>query len=82
MYLLTITDDFSGPAESTSFPLGSLIPIMASVAQNGHQPLLLLIEECLAATTPELQPESSIYPIITNKGYSYCTNLLSLLSSD
>ncbi|KAM9349981.1 zona pellucida sperm-binding protein 3-like [Symphorus nematophorus] len=60
--------DFSGPAESTSFPLGSFIPIMASVAQKTHQPLLLLPEECVAATTAELQPESSIYPIITNKG--------------
>lgn len=63
------TGDFSGPAESTSFPLGSFIPIMASVAQKTHQPLLLLLEECVAATTPELQPESSIYPIIANKGY-------------
>uniref|UniRef100_A0A3Q3X671 ZP-C domain-containing protein n=1 Tax=Mola mola TaxID=94237 RepID=A0A3Q3X671_MOLML len=33
-----------------------------------HQPLLLLLEECVAATTPELQPESSLYPIIANKG--------------
>ncbi|XP_070775519.1 zona pellucida sperm-binding protein 3-like [Enoplosus armatus] len=60
--------DFSGPAESTSFPLGSIIPIMASVVQKTHQPLLLLLEECVATTTPELQPESTIYPIITNKG--------------
>ncbi|XP_029310025.1 uncharacterized protein LOC115023026 [Cottoperca gobio] len=60
--------DFSGPAESTSFPLGTLIPIMASVAQKTHQPLLLLLEECVAATTPELQPDSIIYPIISNKG--------------
>ncbi|XP_049888848.1 zona pellucida sperm-binding protein 3-like [Epinephelus moara] len=63
-----MNDDFSGPAESTSFPLGSFIPIMASVAQKTHQPLLLLLEECVAASTPELQPDSSIYPIITNKG--------------
>ncbi|XP_073346744.1 zona pellucida sperm-binding protein 3-like [Pagrus major] len=60
--------DFSGPAESSSFPLGSLIPIMAGVEQKNHQPLLLLLEECVAASTPELHPESSIYPIITNKG--------------
>ncbi|XP_068196775.1 zona pellucida sperm-binding protein 3-like [Antennarius striatus] len=60
--------NFSGPAESASFPLGSMIPIMASVAQKSHQPLLLLLEECVAASTPELQPESSVYPIITNKG--------------
>ncbi|XP_047445730.1 zona pellucida sperm-binding protein 3-like [Mugil cephalus] len=60
--------DFSGPAESTSFPLGSIIPIMASVEQQSHQPLLLLLEECVASSTPQLLPESNIYPIITNKG--------------
>uniref|UniRef100_A0A8C2Z3V2 Zona pellucida glycoprotein 3f, tandem duplicate 1 n=1 Tax=Cyclopterus lumpus TaxID=8103 RepID=A0A8C2Z3V2_CYCLU len=60
--------DFSGPAESTSFPLGSFIPIMASVAQESHQPLLLFLQECVAATTPELQPESTLYPIIANEG--------------
>uniref|UniRef100_A0A3B4WBJ3 Zona pellucida glycoprotein 3f, tandem duplicate 1 n=2 Tax=Seriola lalandi dorsalis TaxID=1841481 RepID=A0A3B4WBJ3_SERLL len=63
-----MNDDFSGPAESTSFPLGSFIPIMASVEEKTHQPLLLLLEECVAAATPELQPESNLYPIITNKG--------------
>ncbi|MEQ2183295.1 hypothetical protein GOODEAATRI_031311 [Goodea atripinnis] len=40
-------DDFSGPAESTTFPLGSMIPIMASVEQVTHQPLLVLLEECV-----------------------------------
>ncbi|XP_056277626.1 zona pellucida sperm-binding protein 3-like [Pseudoliparis swirei] len=60
--------DFSGPAESTTFPLGSFIPIMASVAQETHQPLLLFLEECVAATTPELQPESTLYLIIANEG--------------
>ncbi|KAK5895294.1 hypothetical protein CesoFtcFv8_011895 [Champsocephalus esox] len=63
-----MNDDFSGPAESTRFPLGSIIPIMASVVQETHQPLLLLLEECVAATTPELYPESTMYPIISNKG--------------
>lgn len=66
--LFTHVADFSGPATSTSFPLGSLIPIMASVVQKSHQPLLLLLEECIATSTPELHPKSSIYPIITNKG--------------
>uniref|UniRef100_A0A8C9XX81 Zona pellucida glycoprotein 3f, tandem duplicate 1 n=2 Tax=Sander lucioperca TaxID=283035 RepID=A0A8C9XX81_SANLU len=63
-----MNDDFSGPAKSTTFPLGSMIPIMASVAQETHQPMLLLLEECVAAHTPALQPDSRIYPIITNKG--------------
>ncbi|KAM3866151.1 zona pellucida sperm-binding protein 3-like [Diretmus argenteus] len=63
-----MNDDFSGPAPSTAFHLGSLIPIAASVAQKSHQPLLLLLEECVAATTPELQPDSNLFPIIINKG--------------
>ncbi|KAM9323416.1 zona pellucida sperm-binding protein 3-like isoform 1-T1 [Pholidichthys leucotaenia] len=60
--------DFSGPAESTNFSLGSMIPIMASVEQKNHQPLMLLLDECEAATTPDLRPGSKMYPIITNKG--------------
>ncbi|XP_053294892.1 zona pellucida sperm-binding protein 3-like [Pleuronectes platessa] len=63
-----MNEDFSGPAESTSFPLGSFIPIMASVELQSHQPLLLLLDECVAAATPELNPGSDLYPIITNKG--------------
>lgn len=63
------TGDFSGPAESNHFVLGSFIPIMASVVHNGHQPLLLLLEECVASTSSELQSETGTYPIITNKGY-------------
>lgn len=70
--LLTVTHpptgDFSGPAESNSFVLGSLIPIMASVEQDSHPPLLLLLEECAASTTPEPRPGTAIHDIITNKG--------------
>ncbi|XP_034038463.1 zona pellucida sperm-binding protein 3-like [Thalassophryne amazonica] len=67
-HLQLMNDDFSGPAESTTFVLGSIIPIMGSVEQSSHQPLLLLLDECIAATTPDLQPGSDMYPIITNKG--------------
>uniref|UniRef100_A0A3Q1I155 ZP domain-containing protein n=1 Tax=Anabas testudineus TaxID=64144 RepID=A0A3Q1I155_ANATE len=63
-----MNDDFSGPAASTSFPLGSFIPLKASVEQEHHQPLLLLLEKCVASTTPELQPDSNLYPIVNNKG--------------
>ncbi|XP_076588043.1 zona pellucida sperm-binding protein 3-like [Chaetodon auriga] len=56
------------PQEPTPGSYNSFIPVMASVAQKTHQPLLLLLQECVGAITPELQPESSIYPIITNKG--------------
>ncbi|XP_062337310.1 zona pellucida sperm-binding protein 3-like [Osmerus eperlanus] len=60
--------DFTGPALSSAYPLGSIIPIMAAVYQSSHQPLLLLMEECFAAMTPQLQPDGPVYPIITNKG--------------
>lgn len=64
-----LTGDFTGPAESSSFVLGSLIPIKASVEQVNHQPLLLLLEECVASTTPDLRPGSAIHEIIANKGF-------------
>ncbi|XP_056149849.1 zona pellucida sperm-binding protein 3-like [Lampris incognitus] len=67
-YMGLMNDDFSGPASSTAFPLGSFIPVLAGVVQMSHQPLLLLLEECVAAATPQLHPESNLYPIITNKG--------------
>ncbi|KAK5935791.1 hypothetical protein CgunFtcFv8_021115 [Champsocephalus gunnari] len=51
-------------------PKGWIPPFLnaGSVAQESHQPLLLLMEECVAATTPELKANSNVYPIITNKG--------------
>ncbi|XP_031675252.1 uncharacterized protein LOC116369256 [Oncorhynchus kisutch] len=63
-----LNEDLTGLAKSSLFPLGSFIPIWAAVDQKDHQPLLLLLEECVAATTPELQSASLVYPIITNKG--------------
>ncbi|XP_043113757.1 zona pellucida glycoprotein 3f, tandem duplicate 1 isoform X2 [Puntigrus tetrazona] len=63
-----MTDDFSGVTTTTTFSLGSMIPVAASVSQQNHQPLILLLDECLASTTPELGPDSHVYPVITNKG--------------
>ncbi|XP_051556232.1 uncharacterized protein LOC127442330 isoform X2 [Myxocyprinus asiaticus] len=68
-HMALMKDDFSGVATSTTFSLGSMIPIAASVDQQSHQPLMLLLEECVASTTPEIGPDSHIYPLITNKGY-------------
>ncbi|XP_077471719.1 zona pellucida sperm-binding protein 3-like [Stigmatopora argus] len=66
-HMALMNEDFSGPAESTRFALGSFIPILARVEDNTHQPLLLLMEECIASTTPEKQPDQ-FYNIIGNKG--------------
>uniref|UniRef100_A0A8C8I3G5 ZP domain-containing protein n=1 Tax=Oncorhynchus tshawytscha TaxID=74940 RepID=A0A8C8I3G5_ONCTS len=67
-HMALLNEDLTGLAKSSLFPLGSFIPIWAAVDQKDHQPLLLLLEECVAATTPELQSASLVYPIITNKG--------------
>lgn len=47
-----------------------MIPIVASVEQVAHQPLLLLLEECVATTTPDLELAVDLYTIIANKGYA------------
>ncbi|XP_053486026.1 zona pellucida glycoprotein 3f, tandem duplicate 2 [Ictalurus furcatus] len=62
------TEDLSGPALSNTFPLGSFINLWASVVQQGHQSLMLYLEECVASNTVALEPQSWTYPIITNKG--------------
>lgn len=62
------TEQLTGVAKTNVIPLGSFMPIWAAVEQKSHQPLLLLMEECVAATTAELQPGSQVYPIIGNKG--------------
>ncbi|XP_035392375.1 zona pellucida glycoprotein 3f, tandem duplicate 1 [Electrophorus electricus] len=67
-HLNLMNDDFSGVALSTTFSLGSFIPIAATVDQASHQPLILLLEECVASTTPTLAQDGHIHPIITNNG--------------
>ncbi|XP_018533048.1 zona pellucida glycoprotein 3f, tandem duplicate 2 [Lates calcarifer] len=67
-HMALLNEQLTGVAESNVIPLGSFMPIWAAVEQKSHQPLLLLMEECVAATTPELQPGSQVYPIISNKG--------------
>ncbi|XP_041658468.1 zona pellucida glycoprotein 3f, tandem duplicate 2 [Cheilinus undulatus] len=67
-HMALLNEQLTGMAKSNVIPLGSFIPIWAAVEQKSHQPLLLLMEECVATTTPALQPGSQVYPIITNKG--------------
>ncbi|XP_029297135.1 zona pellucida sperm-binding protein 3-like [Cottoperca gobio] len=67
-HMILLNDQLTGVAKTNVIPLGSFMPIWAAVEQKSHQPLLLLIEECVAATTQELQPGSQVYPIIGNKG--------------
>lgn len=65
---LPLTENITGLAKTNLVPLGSFMPIWAAVEQKSHQPLLLLMDECVAASTAELQPDSEVYTIIGNKG--------------
>ncbi|XP_028283705.1 uncharacterized protein LOC114450014 [Parambassis ranga] len=67
-HMALLNEQLTGIAQTNVIPLGSFMPIWAAVEQKSHQPLLLLMEECVAATTPELYPSSHVYPIISNKG--------------
>ncbi|XP_042354434.1 zona pellucida glycoprotein 3f, tandem duplicate 2 isoform X2 [Plectropomus leopardus] len=67
-HMALLDDQLTGIAKTNVIPLGSFMPIWAAVEQNSHQPLLLLMEECVASTSPELQTGSQVYPIISNKG--------------
>lgn len=66
--LLSSSEHLKGFAETNIVRLGSFIPIMAEVEQKSHQPLLLLMDECVAAFAPELHPGSRVHPIVGNKG--------------
>ncbi|RXM96290.1 Zona pellucida sperm-binding protein 3 [Acipenser ruthenus] len=63
-----MNDGFSAPRVSNLFFLGSPIQISASVNPQSHMPLILYMEECLAASTAELSASSQTYPLITNHG--------------
>ncbi|XP_035526944.1 zona pellucida glycoprotein 3f, tandem duplicate 2 [Morone saxatilis] len=67
-HMALLNEQLTNVAKTNVIPLGSFMPIWAAVEQKSHQPLLLLMEECVAASTPELQPSSQVYPIISNKG--------------
>uniref|UniRef100_A0A3Q2CI28 Zona pellucida glycoprotein 3f, tandem duplicate 2 n=1 Tax=Cyprinodon variegatus TaxID=28743 RepID=A0A3Q2CI28_CYPVA len=54
--------------QTNVIPIGSFMPIWAAVEQKSHQPLTLLMDECVAASTPDLQPGSQIYPLVVNHG--------------
>ncbi|KAJ8272539.1 hypothetical protein GJAV_G00090390 [Gymnothorax javanicus] len=63
-----MNDDFKGPARSSSFYLGSLIPIRATLDQQSHLPLLLLLDYCVASTTAHSDPFGPSHVIIDNGG--------------
>ncbi|CAI5797600.1 Hypothetical predicted protein [Podarcis lilfordi] len=60
--------DFSAPSSSSVFPLGSQIHIQFAVQRSFHQPLQVFVDECVAATTPDLSTSPQSYVVIANHG--------------
>ncbi|XP_029970950.1 zona pellucida glycoprotein 3f, tandem duplicate 2 [Salarias fasciatus] len=67
-HMALLNELLTGIAKTNIIPLGSFMPIWAAVEQKSHQPLMLLMEECVAATSPELKPGKQLYPIVGNQG--------------
>ncbi|XP_036436895.1 uncharacterized protein LOC118815069 [Colossoma macropomum] len=63
-----MNSDFSGPAPSSMFTLGSRISIKAEVEQQGLQPLQIYLQSCVLATAPDLTHASQLHTIISNTG--------------
>ncbi|KAA0716212.1 Zona pellucida sperm-binding protein 3 [Triplophysa tibetana] len=61
-----MNSDFSGPASSLTFKMGSSIPIRAEV--DSHRSLLMFLEKCVASTDSDISPVSPVHPIISNSG--------------
>ncbi|XP_067264248.1 zona pellucida sperm-binding protein 3-like [Chanodichthys erythropterus] len=60
--------DFSGPAPSLTFKLGSSIPIRATVEPRSHRPLQIYLESCVLATNADIRRATRVHPIIANTG--------------
>ncbi|XP_030623710.1 uncharacterized protein LOC115806992 [Chanos chanos] len=60
--------NFTRPAPSSTFVLGSSIPIRAEVELQTQKPMLLFLKECIAAVAADLDRSSQVRPVITNAG--------------
>ncbi|MGH0165725.1 UNVERIFIED_CONTAM: hypothetical protein FKN15_049514 [Acipenser sinensis] len=70
----TYTKNSQPPAPPVCSSWGSPINIAATVKQQFHLPLMVYMEECVAASTPELSPSSQTYPLIANHGWELLDN--------
>ncbi|XP_056098170.1 uncharacterized protein LOC130076899 [Rhinichthys klamathensis goyatoka] len=60
--------DFSGPAPSLRFGLGSSIPIRATVEPRSHRSLRIYMKSCEFATDADIRRATQVHPIIANAG--------------
>lgn len=60
--------DFSGPAPSLRFRLGSSIPIRATVEPRSRRSLRIYIKSCEFTTDADTSRATQVHPIIANAG--------------
>uniref|UniRef100_A0A8C2A965 ZP domain-containing protein n=1 Tax=Cyprinus carpio TaxID=7962 RepID=A0A8C2A965_CYPCA len=63
-----MNSDFSAPAPSMRFQLGSIIPFRATVESQSHRLLKIYMERCVAATDANISRAAQVHPIIANIG--------------
>ncbi|KAI4883737.1 hypothetical protein NFI96_020868 [Prochilodus magdalenae] len=63
-----MNSDFSGPAPSSVFTLGSRISIKAEVEQQDLEHLQIYLQSCVLATAPDLTRASQLHAVISNAG--------------
>ncbi|XP_063310843.1 zona pellucida sperm-binding protein 3-like [Pelobates fuscus] len=63
-----MNDDFSRPSDHKDFALGSSISVELSVVTGQHQPLVIYVDKCTAATTESLKAATQTYSLIQNHG--------------
>ncbi|KAL1274356.1 hypothetical protein QQF64_027170 [Cirrhinus molitorella] len=63
-----MNSEFSAPAPSLRFWLGSVIPIRAVVESRSYRPLRIYMKSCEAATDADISRAAQVHPIIINSG--------------
>ncbi|KAK3527195.1 hypothetical protein QTP86_014615, partial [Hemibagrus guttatus] len=63
-----MNSDFNAPAPSTTFTIGTKIPIRAEVKQQEFTPVQIYLQRCMLANTPDLAQNSQLHTLITDAG--------------
>ncbi|KAF4112701.1 uncharacterized protein LOC131541144 [Onychostoma macrolepis] len=60
--------DFSAPAPSLRFRMGSALLVRATVESRSRRPLWIYMESCMVATDADISRAARVHPIIANAG--------------
>ncbi|XP_043093307.1 uncharacterized protein LOC122343062 [Puntigrus tetrazona] len=63
-----MNSDFSAPAESLRFRLGSALQVRAAVESRSRRPLWIYMQSCIASTDADIGRAARVHPVISNDG--------------